>query len=149
MEIFFHFTVELLDIRCLVLHCSNPFSVFAHWRLQVSTSYLWMLSIEPGLASELFRTSQITLVSLPLLKTRVTEYKKISPFKEINSIRKGPTCISNSRKVKRSLAGTETQASWKKRNCEAWFQWDSTVKPLNRAAHVEKEDCPFSQPRLS
>lgn len=145
MEIFFHFTVELLDIRCLVLHCSNPFSVFVYWRLRVSTSYLWMLSIEPGLASELFRTSQIMPVSLPLKSTEWMSTRKLARSRrwiQWKRVRYAYIILEESN------VHSQEQRDKKKRNCKVWFQWDFTVKPLNRAAHVEKEDCPFSQPRL-
>lgn len=41
---------------------SSPFSVYVHWRPQVSTSHL----LGPGLASKLFVMSQIMLVAPPL-----------------------------------------------------------------------------------
>lgn len=149
MEIFFHFTVELPDIRGLVLHCSNPFSVFAHWRLQVSY-YILLVNAEYWTRIGFRVIQDVTNYASESASgnQRVNEYKKTGPFKEINSIKKGPTCIHYSRRVKRSLAGAKRQARVERKGTVVWLQWDSTVKPRNRAAHVEKEDCPFSQPRL-
>lgn len=45
---------------------SSQVSLHVHWRLQVSSSLLYMLKIGAGLASKLFVMSQIELVGPPL-----------------------------------------------------------------------------------